>query len=163
MGVDFGLRTMFSGTVWCVSQPRQRTSRWRYPAFSASPKAGDGWAGSPVPEHTLIPGYAGEPVRLLSRVLRSFRGRPNRTTVDGFARLGAHRCTMRLAGARSQSRYRSRHVEANGLYRVSIFVRSIVQTVEGAPETIPQEVVPDNDAGKWSNSQSRTGETTGRR
>src|SRR6516164_4648917 len=36
---------MSSATVWWVSQPRQRTSRYVYPALSASPSVSDGCAG----------------------------------------------------------------------------------------------------------------------
>ena len=93
--------------------------------------------GSPVPEHTLVPSHAGEPVRLLSRVLRSFRGGPNRTAVDGFARLGAHRRTMRPAAARSQAATLRAMLKRMALYRVSLFVRIHCSDRRSSHEAIP--------------------------
>jgi hypothetical protein len=69
MGVVFPRRTTSKATARCVLQPRHLTSRYRYPALSASPSVGEGWAG-PWNARCLVVGaeasYLGSCVKIIA-------------------------------------------------------------------------------------------------
>jgi hypothetical protein len=66
-------------------RPRQRTSRYRYPAFYSITEHRGWLRRSLVPKHPLVSGFAREPIGLLAGILRLLCGGTDRTAIDGFA------------------------------------------------------------------------------